>query len=297
MKLIKNDDFHEEPTMTTAPSDDELEDLFSLSDDPAFLSACEEGHAQLRELLLDKLPSDCHPGWDEPHAPAPMPNNGAADIAGWSPAYVALLDPSPPSWSPGLRRGRRVGLLAAAAAVMLTTLIGSGWLTLSPPLSTTTQLASSADSEPTFIPPDGESTGTPPSTELSSRPVRSATALHGGTAVRAGAVIEFSPDASALSADGEKEILEIVSEMPLGGADKVTVRGFSADPPGSTPGGRTSLSEARAKTVADALVANGIPREKIIVDVGGAPEVSAMAAGTFDENLAAHMRRVEITYS
>lgn len=80
----------------------------------------------------------------------------------------------------------------------------------------------------------------------------------------------------------------------------VRVRGYAADPPGSTDGGRTALATERARVVATALVAElaaaGLPNRVTATGVGTQPGVTAMVHGRFDEHVAATMRRVVITY-
>lgn len=76
----------------------------------------------------------------------------------------------------------------------------------------------------------------------------------------------------------------------------VTVRGYTADPPGSTSEGRLRLSEQRARAVAGALTAAGVTHRIVAVGGATAPGMSAVVNGGFDETRAVAMRRVEITY-
>ncbi|MGH3910183.1 MAG: OmpA family protein, partial [Pseudonocardiaceae bacterium] len=76
----------------------------------------------------------------------------------------------------------------------------------------------------------------------------------------------------------------------------VTVRGYTADPPGSTPEGRQQLSLDRARAVAHALAAAGVTNKIVTVGGAAAPGMSAVVNGVFDEGIATAMRRVEITY-
>lgn len=74
---------------------------------------------------------------------------------------------------------------------------------------------------------------------------------------------------------------------------KVTVTGYTADAPGSTPAGRQEMSLARARAVASLLATVGVPAERMVV-TAGSTDSSARQNGVFDENLAAQMRRVDI---
>ncbi len=77
---------------------------------------------------------------------------------------------------------------------------------------------------------------------------------------------------------------------------QVTVRGYTADPPGSTPGDRQRLSQDRAQAVADALTAAGVAHRIQVFGGATAPGLTSVVNGTFDEAIAVRMRRVEITY-
>ncbi|ADJ50780.1 hypothetical protein AMES_8954 [Amycolatopsis mediterranei S699] len=76
----------------------------------------------------------------------------------------------------------------------------------------------------------------------------------------------------------------------------VTVRGYAADPPGSTAAGRQALADLRAQVVSDALRQAGVRQRVDAAGVGTQPDRTAMAGGRFDEAAAAAMRRVEIAY-
>jgi outer membrane protein OmpA-like peptidoglycan-associated protein len=80
----------------------------------------------------------------------------------------------------------------------------------------------------------------------------------------------------------------------------VVVRGYAADPPGSTDRGRTALATQRARAVAgelvSALAAAGLPNRVTATGIGTQAGVTAMVHGRFDEHVAATMRRVVITY-
>jgi outer membrane protein OmpA-like peptidoglycan-associated protein len=76
----------------------------------------------------------------------------------------------------------------------------------------------------------------------------------------------------------------------------VTVRGYAADPPGSTAAGRQALADLRARAVAGALGQAGVRQRVDAAGTGTQPGRTAMAGGRFDEAAAAAMRRVEIAY-
>jgi outer membrane protein OmpA-like peptidoglycan-associated protein len=108
----------------------------------------------------------------------------------------------------------------------------------------------------------------------------------------AGDSAELSPSARELLREYATRITAKLASQP---AAVVTVRGYTADPPGSTESGRAELSSERARVVAQALRDGGL-RHRIDHSGGGsAPGMTAMAAGAFDEAVAGQMRRVEIT--
>ena len=76
----------------------------------------------------------------------------------------------------------------------------------------------------------------------------------------------------------------------------VTVRGYAADPPGSTAAGRQALADLRSRAVSDALSQAGVRQRLDAAGVGTQPGRTAMVGGRFDEAAAAAMRRVEIAY-
>lgn len=109
-----------------------------------------------------------------------------------------------------------------------------------------------------------------------------------------GDLLGFGGDSAEISATGRTVLAGVTAQITSAGAETVTVRGFAADPPGSTPEGVAAVAGARADAVVAALAAAGVPA----VSLGGAvaPGPSAVRDGRFDETRAAQMRRVEITY-
>ncbi|MDX8141316.1 OmpA family protein [Lentzea sp. BCCO 10_0061] len=112
-------------------------------------------------------------------------------------------------------------------------------------------------------------------------------------------VLGFAGDSAELSPSARELLREYATRITAKLASRpdavVTVRGYTADPPGSTESGRAALSGERARVVAQALQDGGV-RHRIEHSGGGsAPGMTATAAGAFDETIAGRMRRVEIT--
>ncbi|MET8853061.1 hypothetical protein [Amycolatopsis sp. NPDC004625] len=107
----------------------------------------------------------------------------------------------------------------------------------------------------------------------------------------------FSGDSAVLSS-GAVDLLRTLAGSIMAGPPGavVIVRGYAADPPGSTAAGRQALADLRAGVVADALRQAGVSRRVDAAGVGTQPGRTAMAGGRFDETAAAAMRRVEIVY-
>ncbi len=109
-------------------------------------------------------------------------------------------------------------------------------------------------------------------------------------------VLGFAGDSAALSPSAQGVLAELAARIVAKPAARVVVRGFTADPPGSTEQGRAQLSAARAGAVAGALRAAGVA---VAIDSSGggtAPGMTAMSGGVFDESVAVKMRRVDIEY-
>lgn len=112
-------------------------------------------------------------------------------------------------------------------------------------------------------------------------------------------VLGFAGDSAALSQSARDLLRETAVRINARLTDRpdavVTVRGYTADPPPSTPESRRQLSQQRAKAVAAALT-GWIPNQVVAVGDGAAPGTTAVVNGAFDEDRASQMRRVEITY-
>ncbi|MGW3964701.1 OmpA family protein [Amycolatopsis sp. NPDC005003] len=110
----------------------------------------------------------------------------------------------------------------------------------------------------------------------------------------------FSGDSAVLS-PGAQELLRtlagsITARLAGRPGAVVTIRGYAADPPGSTAAGRQQLADERARAVADALGQAGVRQRLDAAGIGTQPGRTAMVGGRFDETAAAAMRRVEIAY-
>ncbi|MEV6908794.1 OmpA family protein [Amycolatopsis sp. NPDC051071] len=109
-------------------------------------------------------------------------------------------------------------------------------------------------------------------------------------------VLGFAGDSAALSPAAQGVLAELASRIAAKPSAGVVVRGFTADPPGSTGQRRAELSAARANAVAGALRAAGAGVRIDASGGGTAPGMTAMSGGVFDEGVAVKMRRVDITY-
>jgi outer membrane protein OmpA-like peptidoglycan-associated protein len=110
----------------------------------------------------------------------------------------------------------------------------------------------------------------------------------------------FSGNSAALSPAAKDLLRSLAESISARLADRpdapVTIRGYAADPPGSTAAGRQELATLRARTVAAALTGAGVTSPVDAAGVGTQPGATAIVGGRFDEPAAARMRRVEITY-
>ncbi|WP_318307659.1 OmpA family protein [Amycolatopsis solani] len=107
----------------------------------------------------------------------------------------------------------------------------------------------------------------------------------------------FTGNSAVLSESARDLLRSLAGSITAGRSDApVTVRGFAADPPGSTDAGRRELAEQRARAVAGALTGAGVTQRVDATGTGTEPGVTAVTGGRFDEAAAARMRRVEITY-
>ncbi|RBY83027.1 hypothetical protein DQ238_03295 [Geodermatophilus sp. TF02-6] len=135
--------------------------------------------------------------------------------------------------------------------------------------------------------------------------IDSATGPDGRTTVTLfDAVTGFAPDSAVLSADAQDVLrgisARIAAELAAQPDTTITIRGYVADPPDSTPAGRQQTADERAGAVqaflTDQLRAAGSPP----IDAAGAgtpPQPpTAIVNGAFDDATAAQMRKVTITY-
>ena len=117
-------------------------------------------------------------------------------------------------------------------------------------------------------------------------------------------VLGFAPDSAALSSDAHVVLRRITDHIAVKLADQpdlaITVRGYVADPPDSTPAGRQQTSDDRARAVADflnaELVARGLSPQVDAAGAGTPPGMTAMVEGVFEEATAEQMRKVTISY-
>lgn len=114
------------------------------------------------------------------------------------------------------------------------------------------------------------------------------------------ALLGFGPESAVLSPAAADLIDDVAADIAAKFAGRpesiVTVTGFTADPPESTPAGRQQLSLARAQAVADALAAAGVTHQIAVTGGGAAPGTTALQDGVFVEAIASQMRRTEISY-
>ncbi|MGQ0839482.1 OmpA family protein [Actinokineospora sp.] len=120
------------------------------------------------------------------------------------------------------------------------------------------------------------------------------------TAVLSNSMLGFDGDSAELSpiaVDLLRQLAERINVKTAGAETAVvTVNGYAADPPNSTPEGRRQLAQDRADATARELAANGVTARIDPHGVGTPPGATAIRGGVFDETLAEGMRRVEITY-
>lgn len=110
-------------------------------------------------------------------------------------------------------------------------------------------------------------------------------------------ILGFGPDSAELGVDGRAVLHAVAVQIAARSADLVTIRGYVADPPTSTPSDRQDLAQRRADVVAGVLRTELGPGTGIAaVGVGPPPGQSAMVNGSFDEDIARGMRKVSITY-
>ena len=88
-------------------------------------------------------------------------------------------------------------------------------------------------------------------------------------APRALPVVFFSEDSAAMGPEARAVVADVAERARRRPAEPVAVRGFTAPDGVSGRGFTRALSEARAQTVADALVAGGVARERIRIQPRG----------------------------
>jgi outer membrane protein OmpA-like peptidoglycan-associated protein len=119
------------------------------------------------------------------------------------------------------------------------------------------------------------------------------------------AVTGFAPDSVVLSADAQNILrsigARIVAKLGQQPNTTITIRGYVADPPDSTPAGRQQTADERARAVqaflTDQLRAAGLSPPIDAAGAGTPPQPpTAIVNGAFDEATAAQMRKVTITY-
>jgi outer membrane protein OmpA-like peptidoglycan-associated protein len=136
--------------------------------------------------------------------------------------------------------------------------------------------------------------------------IDSATGPDGRTTVTLfDSVTGFAPDSAALSADAQNVLHGISARIAAKLAQRpdttITIRGYVADPPDSTPASRQQTADERARAVqaflTDQLRAAGVSPPIDAAGAGTPPQPpTAIVNGAFDDATAAQMRKVTITY-
>ena len=86
---------------------------------------------------------------------------------------------------------------------------------------------------------------------------------------RALPVVFFTDDSAAMGPEARAVVAEAAERARARPGAPVAVRGFAAPDNASSPLFGRALAEARARNVADALVADGVPRDRIRVQPRG----------------------------
>ncbi|MCW2899047.1 MAG: hypothetical protein JWO67_1312 [Streptosporangiaceae bacterium] len=114
------------------------------------------------------------------------------------------------------------------------------------------------------------------------------------------AVLGFTANSAELGPAAQDLLQQTAARIKAALDDKpsatITVRGWTANPPGALPADLLALSSARAQAVADALVRYGVTNPITVIGGGAASDPNAMTTGHFDETTAVKMRRSEITF-
>jgi flagellar motor protein MotB len=113
----------------------------------------------------------------------------------------------------------------------------------------------------------------------------------------------FTPNSAILTPNARQALREIgqriAAKLVQATIQVITVRGYVADPPESTPTDRVQLSRDRAAAVARFFREDEPSLRDIPIDAEGEGTpvgVTAMTHGVFDELIAASMRKVEISF-
>ena len=117
-------------------------------------------------------------------------------------------------------------------------------------------------------------------------------------------VLGFAPDSVLLSGDAQDVLRGISARIAAKLAQQpdltITVRGYVADPPDSTPAGRQQTSDQRAAAVSDFIAGQlldaGLSPRIDAAGAGTPPGMTAVVNGVFDEATAGQMRKVTVTY-
>jgi outer membrane protein OmpA-like peptidoglycan-associated protein len=98
-------------------------------------------------------------------------------------------------------------------------------------------------------------------------------------------VVFFTDDSAAMGPEARAVVAEAAERARARPGVPVSVRGFAAPEANTSPAFGRSLAETRARAVADALVANGVSRDRVRIEPRGA---------TSFEMMPVESRRVEI---
>ena len=82
-------------------------------------------------------------------------------------------------------------------------------------------------------------------------------------------VVFFTDDSAAMGPEARAVVAEAAERARARPGVPVAVRGFTAPDGVASPAFGRALAEARAQNVADALVANGVPRDRVRVEPRG----------------------------
>ena len=82
-------------------------------------------------------------------------------------------------------------------------------------------------------------------------------------------VVFFTDDSAAMGPEARAVVAEAAERARARPGVPVSVRGFTAPEGNASPAFSRALAEARAQNVADALVAGGVPRDRVRVQPRG----------------------------